>query len=179
MTRSLAGLAGLAVWALSWTALPSPASTATDTVGDSPERTVSALWRAMSHDPGRPADIGSLRRILHPQAVVFGSREADGRPSLSRTEAEDFLRLFERIETEGFHECEIARTVEVHGRFASVTSVVESRTDPESASPDFTGINSLQLYRDDAGWRILSLYYHVGTEGTPIRHGGVSGVCLS
>jgi hypothetical protein len=49
-----------------------------------------------------------------------------------------------------------------------VYSVVESRTDPSAGEPDFTGVNSLQLYRDGDGWKILSLYYHVETPGQPI-----------
>lgn len=133
-----------------------------------PERTVSALWRAMSHASGIQSDVATLRSIFHPDAVVFGSRLRDGRPSLKRTEIGDFLKAFETVAKEGFHECETLRAIETHDRFATVYSVVESRTDASAKAPDFTGVNSLQLYRDDDGWKIVSLYYHVGPAETPI-----------
>ena len=57
--------------------------------------------------------------------------------------------------------------------------VVESRTDATARMPDFTGVNSLQLYRDDDGWKIVSLYYHVGPADLPIPGAeAVSGRCL-
>jgi hypothetical protein len=145
---------------------------------DGPERAVAALWRAMSHAPGARADIDTLRALFHPQAVVFGSRQRDGRPSVRRIEIREFLVPFEAVEADGFHECEIARTVRVHDRFASIDSVVESRADPDDPEAEFTGINSLQLYRTDAGWQVLSLYYHVAPDDRPIPHDGTSGRCL-
>lgn len=166
-------VSGAVLWAA---LLAMPAAHATE--GDGPQRAVSALWRTMSHAPGVAVDVPALRALFHPRAVVFGSRPREGRPSLRRTEIEAFLGAFAEADANGFHECEIARTVEAHGRFATVTSVVESRTDPTTAGPDFTGVNSLQLYRDDAGWTIISLYYHVGPETSTIAHGGTSGVCL-
>ncbi len=133
-----------------------------------PERTVSALWRAMSHAPGAAADVGTLRGIFHADAVIFGSRLREGRPSLRRSSAGDFLKSLEPVGDAGFHECEIARSIETYDRFATVYSVVESRTDASAKTPDFTGVNSLQLYRDDDGWKIVSLYYHVGPADLPI-----------
>ncbi|HEY1138007.1 MAG TPA: nuclear transport factor 2 family protein [Xanthomonadaceae bacterium] len=146
-----------------------PGARAADTgVPVDPGQTVSALWRAMSHEAGVAADTATLRAIFHADAVVFGSRLRDGRPSLKRTAINDFLKAFEPVGEAGFHECEIARSIEAYDRFATVYSVVESRTDPSASTPDFTGVNSLQLYRDDAGWKIISLYYHVETAGHPI-----------
>lgn len=144
-----------------------------------PERTVSALWRAMSHEAGAAADVATLRGMFHPDAVVFGSRLRNGQPSLRRTEIGDFLRAIEPVGDSGFHECEIARKVETYDRFATVYSVVESRTDPSARKPDFTGVNSLQLYRDGDGWKIVSLYYHVGPIDLPIPDAANrSGDCL-
>lgn len=154
-----------------------PGARAADTAG--PERTVSALWRAMSHEAGAAADVATLRGILHPDAVVFGSRLRNGKASLRRTMAGDFLKALESVGEAGFHECETLRKVEVYDRFATVYSVVESRTDALAKTPDFTGVNSLQLYRDDAGWKIVSLYYHVGPADLPIPDApDRSGDCL-
>lgn len=141
--------------------------------------TVAALWRAMSHEANAAADAATLRDIFHPDAVVFGSRLREGRPSLKRTAIGDFLKAFEPIGDAGFHECEIARSIESYDRFATVYSVVESRTDPSAEKPDFTGVNSLQLYRDDTGWKIVSLYYHVEAPGQPIPESAdLKGQCM-
>ncbi|MFZ5637131.1 MAG: hypothetical protein ACOY82_11190 [Pseudomonadota bacterium] len=159
-------------------ALPWTVSARDEAKGDGPEPAVSALWRAMSHAPGERADLGALRRLFHPQAVVFGSRDRQGTASLRRIEIHDFLASFEAVGTDGFHECEIARSVRTHDRFATVYSVVESRTDPAATKADFAGANSLQLYRDDEGWKILSLYYHVDSESPPIAHTAAGDGCL-
>jgi hypothetical protein len=144
-----------------------------------PEGTVAALWRAMSHEAGVAADTATLRAIFHADAVVFGSRLREGRPSLKRSAIGDFLAAFEPVGDAGFHECEIARSIEAYDRFATVYSVVESRTDAAARAPDFTGVNSLQLYREDDGWKIVSLYYHVETPGQPIPEAAdLTGRCL-
>lgn len=158
--RATAGAASLAALFFA------SATHATDTTG--PERTVSALWRAMSHEAGAAADVATLRGLFHPDAVVFGSRLRNGQASLRRSMAGDFLRALEPVGDAGFHECEIMRRVEAYDRFATVYSVVESRTDASAKTPDFTGVNSLQLYRDDDGWKIVSLYYHVGPADLPV-----------
>lgn len=146
--------------------LLTPAANAMDR--STPEATVSALWRAMSHEAGITADTATLRAIFHADAVVFGSRLRERQPSLKRTAIDEFLKAFEPVGKAGFHECEIMRSIEAYDRFATVYSVVESRTDASARAPDFTGVNSLQLYRDDDGWKIVSLYYHVGPTETPI-----------
>lgn len=144
-----------------------------------PEAVVSALWHALSHGPGQSADVAGLERIFHDDAVVFGSRYGDGEPRLARMEADAFVESQRTPQPRAFHECEIARAVQVFDRFATVYSVVESRTDRAAAAPDFIGVNSLQLYRQGDAWKILSLYYHVGPKDLPVPvGGGTSGRCL-
>lgn len=142
-----------------------------------PEATVSALWRAMSNEAGGQADAETLRRLLHPDAVIFGGRH-DGLVTVRRWTAEEFLTPFSRSSDKGFFECEIHRVVHRHGRFASVYSVVESRTERDAAQPDFTGVNAIHLIRDGEQWRVLSLYYYVEDPSLPIAASGRSGQCL-
>lgn len=162
MTRVVSRIGAAVMAAL----LSYPAAHAADR--STPDGTVASLWRAMSHEANAAADAATLRELFHPDAVVFGSRLREGRPSLKRTAIGDFLKAFEAVGETGFHECETARSIEAYDRFATVYSIVESRTDATAPAPDFTGVNSLQLYRDDDGWRIVSLYYHVGPAGMPI-----------
>lgn len=73
----------------------------------------------------------------------------------------------------------MAREVKTYDRFATVYSVVESRTDRNAAKPDFVGVNSIQLYKFDDEWKIIALYYHVESPGLRISlEGGKSGICL-
>jgi hypothetical protein len=156
--------------------LPLCASAAENT----PEETVSSLWRALSNAPGATADLATLKRIFHEDGVIFGGRYKDGAPVVKRTSAQDFLKPFEKAGDKGFYECETTRTIHTYDRFAVAYSVVESRTDKAAAAPDFVGVNSVQLYKVGSEWKILSLYYHVEKQGLPIPlDGGRQGKCIA
>jgi hypothetical protein len=59
-----------------------------------------------------------------------------------------------------FFEVEIARRIDVLGNMAHVWSLYEARRAPDDAMPERRGINSIQLYRDEAGaWRIVSMIW--------------------
>lgn len=156
-----------------------PAVSAADAAFATPEAAVSALWRALSHAPGAAADAATLERLFHEDAVIFGSRSRDGRPRLTRQSVQAFLAGLRTPKPHGFHECEVEREVRTHDRFASVYSVVESRRERTSAAADFTGVNGLQLHRDEAGWRIVALHYHLPPDGqaVPLERGR-AGECL-
>lgn len=144
-----------------------------------PEQAVATLWRALSHDAGKPGDEAALRAILHPDAMVYGARYRDGVPALSVARGTDFAAGIGRPGEKGFYECEVARQVRQYDRFATVYSVVESRSERGAPQASFTGVNSIQLYRADDGWRIIGLYYQVERPGMPIAlEGGKPGVCL-
>ena len=148
-------------------------------VEETPGAAVSALWKAMSHEPGGRADAATLQRLFHQDAVIFGGRYKDGVPVIRRSEAEDFIPPHERVQEKGFHECEIARTLHAYDRFAVAYSVVESRADKAAQAPDFVGVNSVQLYKVGEQWTILSLYYHVEKQGVPVDpRDGRSGRCI-
>lgn len=144
-----------------------------------PAATVAALWQASSHAPGVAADADRLQRLFRADATVMGAVYHQGKPRFHSMKAGDFVAAQRRVQPEGFHECEVVRHVKEYDRFASVYSVVETRRDPKAATADYTGVNSIQLYRDDDGWKIVSLYYHVEKAGTPVPlEGGKTGACL-
>jgi hypothetical protein len=146
---------------------------------ETPEAAVMALWRALSNEPGAAADVRTLGRLFHPAAVVFGTRRQEGKPELRVVSATEFVASKAGVSEQGFHECEISRSVQRFERMAVVYSVVESRTRRESARADFTGVNSIQLYLENGSWKILSLFYHVGEESVPVPPGGGKpGTCL-
>lgn len=160
---------------------PPPSATTTGTgdvaPGSTPETTLHALWNAMSHAAGTKPDMATLQRLFHGDAVVFGGRH-DGRRPMRRWSADEFLKPLDRIQDNGFFECEIHRVVHAHGRFATAYSIVESRSDPASIAADFVGVNGIQMFLDAGQWKILSLYYYVEDPALPIPSDGTSGVCL-
>ena len=144
-----------------------------------PELAVSALWKALSNDPGTTADVVVLKRIFHEDAVIFGGRYKESVPVVRRSAVIDFLKNYDSVAEKGFYECEVSRSIRTYDRFAVAYSIVESRTDKTAAAPDFVGVNSIQLYKVGSQWRILSLYYHVEKKGLPIPlDGGRSGKCI-
>jgi hypothetical protein len=58
-----------------------------------------------------------------------------------------------------FFEVETARRTDVFGNMAHVWSVYEARRDPADEAPERRGVNSIQLYRDETGWRIVSMIW--------------------
>ncbi|TFW35895.1 DUF4440 domain-containing protein [Massilia horti] len=147
--------------------------------GSTPEQTVAALWPSLSHAAGEPGDAATLGRLFQPDGVVFGGTHRENKPVFTRTSAADFITAQGRPRPKPFYECEVAREVKTYDRFATVYSVVESRTDRNAAKPDFVGVNSIQLYKFDDEWKIIALYYHVESPGLRISlEGGKSGICL-
>jgi len=149
-------------------------------VESTPEQAVSALWSALSNEPGARADTVTLERLFHEDAVIFGGGYKEGTPTVRRSTAKDFLTPYQRAGEKGFHECEISRAIQAYDRFAMAYSIVESRTDKTATAPDFIGVNSIQLYKVGSQWKILSLYYHVEKQGLPVPlDGGRSGKCVA
>lgn len=144
-----------------------------------PAAVVAELWRASSHAPGVAADADQLQRLFREDAIVAGSVYREGKPRFQSIKAVDYVAAQRQARPHGFYECEVVRDVKEYGRFATVYSVVETRRDPKAAAAEYTGVNSIQLYRDDEGWKIVSLYYHVGQPGMKVPlDGGKTGVCL-
>lgn len=123
------------------------------------ETAVSKLWSAMSHAPVMPADTASLQALFHPDAIVTGARPGTGK--LHQQSGSAVLQALQQVSTKGFYECEIGREVRIYGAFATVLSLVESRTDPTQKHADVTGINSLQWYHNGDKWQLISLYYYL------------------
>ena len=147
-------------------------------LASTPDAALSTLWRAMSNEPGGSADVEALREIFREDAVVFGGRHDQRYPARRWTGA-GFIKAFEGPRETGFHECEIHRTVHVHGRFAVAYSVVESRADRAAREPDFVGVNGIHLYRDGTQWKVMSLAYYVEDPALAIVPAGTSGQCLN
>lgn len=154
-------------------------STAAFAAQSGPESVVAKLWQGISHEPNQSSDVALLEQLFHPDGVVYGVRYTDNAPGLSHVTAAEFLKARGKVRESGFYECEVFREVQVYDHFAAVYSVVESRTDKQAVKADFTGVNSIQLYKEGQQWKILSLYYQVENPTITIPlQSGQSGKCL-
>ena len=50
-------------------------------------------------------------------------------------------------------------------------SAYEARTNPDDAMAERRGINSIQLYRDTAGWRVISMIWDNERPGLTVEDG--------
>ncbi|WCM29653.1 hypothetical protein NDN01_12550 [Sphingomonas sp. QA11] len=58
-----------------------------------------------------------------------------------------------------FYEIETARKINIFGNIAHVWSIYEARRAPDADELDRRGINSIQLYKDENGWRVISMIW--------------------
>ncbi|MCF6439921.1 hypothetical protein L1077_10805 [Pseudoalteromonas luteoviolacea] len=146
---------------------------------DTPEKAVSSLFSALSHAAKEKPNIPMLKKLFHPEAKVYGVHFTKDVPSLMAISSTEFIKLLDKVPEKGFYECEVVRKVQTYDRFSQVYSVAETRFNREQKQPDFTGVNSIQLYKHDNEWQILSLYYQIESPSHPISlEGAKSGVCL-
>ncbi|ESP90864.1 hypothetical protein [Pseudoalteromonas luteoviolacea] len=147
---------------------------------DTPQSAVNSLFQAMSHEPQKKPDIDKLKQLFHPEAKVFGVHLKKGMPSLMSLTGQEFIKLLDKTSEQGFYECEIVRKIQTYDRFSHVYSVAETRFNKDQTNPDFTGVNSIQLYKADQQWQIMSLYYQVENPAKAIAlESGKSGACLN
>ncbi len=167
-------------WIRLWLALLMLVANQAVSVTTTPEDKISQLWDALSRHPNHRPDISKLERLFHTNGVVFGARYKDATPSFSSMPATDFIKGINKVSDKGFFECEVYRTIKVYDRFATAYSVVESRTSQSAHSPDFVGVNSIQLYKEQNEWKIISLYYQVEHDDLAIPlETGSSGTCIA
>ncbi|AOT07898.1 hypothetical protein [Pseudoalteromonas luteoviolacea] len=144
-----------------------------------PEEVVGALFEALSHAPKEKPDIEKLKALFHAEAKIFGVQQANAKSNLMAVSGAEFITLLDKVPEKGFFECEVVRKVQRYDRFAQVYSVAETRFNKDQKKPDFTGVNSIQLYKQENEWQILSLYYQIESPSNPISlEGAKSGACL-
>jgi hypothetical protein len=100
----------------------------------------------------------SFQARLVPTTENAGDTNLGGKPQM--LDVDGFIsRCAAHIANNGFFEKEIARRTEQFGRIAHVWSTYESRHNADDPKPFMRGINSIQLFYDDARWWIVSIYW--------------------
>ncbi len=146
---------------------PRPRSTDVDSI----DSILLALHEVISGPRDAPRDWDRFHSLFAPEARltrVVHDRPGPGDSSLQIFDPRSFAAFFEsEIRTDDFYEREAGRRVEQFGRIAHTFSTYESRRSEDG--PTFQrGLNSVQLFRGDAGWRFVSILWDCERPEAPI-----------
>lgn len=122
---------------------------------------IDEIYAMISGPPG-PRDWRRQANCFLPEArQVRTFVDEDGRPVMLSMGLEDYARdVAPFFAANPFYEVETSRRVDRFGNMAHVWSAYEARTAPDDATPERSGINSIQLFNHpDLGWRIIHMIW--------------------
>lgn len=123
---------------------------------------------AMISGPAGPRDWSRQTTLFHPTARMMRTGVDEHGKSWIRIMTLDQYRgnVTPIFAEHGFYETEIGSRIEVFGNMAHAWSAYEARISLDDEKPERRGINSIQLYRDEAGlWRIIAMIWDNEREG--------------
>ena len=120
---------------------------------------VKALYESIS-SPGLTSFL-RLRTLFRPDARLMPmQKHPDGSIGVVVHTVDEFVGLAQKaVQTQGFHEREVARRIEHFGHIAHVFSTYESRRSPTDLAPFARGINSIQLLEQDGRWWVVGILW--------------------
>jgi hypothetical protein len=122
-------------------------------------RLLEALYEVISFEEGDEPDWSGLQALFSEHARITritpdGTDHMDPRSFLAMTR-----NMLEVGAYTSFYEFEVGRQVRRFGNVAQVWSLYETRRDRGAARALGRGINSIQLIRENGGWRVLGLLW--------------------
>jgi hypothetical protein len=129
-------------------------------------KVIDEMYEAIS-GPAGPRDWSRHQDSFHEDSRQMRTWiSADGRPAIKIMDRDAYSADTTPYFAENdFFEIETARKVNVFGNIAHAWSIYEARRAPDSAELDRRGINSIQLYKDAQGWRIMSMIWDNERDG--------------
>lgn len=117
--------------------------------------------------PAGPRDWSRQKAIFHDESRQMRTWvEADGSAAIKimgrDAYAADTTPYFAE---NAFYEIETARRINIFGNMAHAWSIYEARRSPDADDLDRRGINSIQLYKDADGWKVMSMIWDNEREG--------------
>jgi hypothetical protein len=131
---------------------------------------IRAMYEMVS-GPAGPRDWSRQTAVFHPDARQMRTGLGPGaKPWIKIMTLDDYAADTKAFFAQNdFHEIEVARRIQEFGNMAHVWSVYEAHRAPDDKTPERRGINSIQLYRDEAGhWRIVSMIWDNEREGLAV-----------
>ena len=124
---------------------------------------------AIISGPAGPRDWARQRAIFHPDARQMRTGVEGGASWIKIMSLDEYAaNTTPFFAANAFYEVEVARKILVFGNIAHAWSAYEARTALDDAAPERRGINSIQLYKDEKGWRIISMIWDNERDGLKI-----------
>ncbi len=175
--RSAAGAVSLAVAlcaALTWSPLGSPFDEdepMADVVDDGWGELITAVYDVISGPVGEARDWERMHGLFVPDArLMVSAPQPDGSSRLTVLSVADYIeRSGAMLVQTGFDEVELARRVERYGNVVHVFSSYHgSWTGEDGSEQSVRGLNSFQLVRTGAGWKVVTILWEAEHPGNPI-----------
>lgn len=134
---------------------------------------VKALYESVSFAPDSQPDYKRLRTLFHPDGRVIPPREKRNDPVVL-LDLDSFIKksrefiIVSGLESRGFIEKELHRTSEGFGDIMQVFSTYESSYASGDMTPMQSGINSIQLMKDEHRWWVLTILWDIEKPGSSI-----------
>jgi hypothetical protein len=130
---------------------------------------VDAVCAWVSGPKGKTLDRAALLALFVPDGrMAVAMTQPDGSNVAQSMSVAAFADLVVRDAAErAFYETPLRTRVQVFGGIAAAWSSYEARMAPDQP-PFERGINSFQLVRTAAGWRIVSVAWHLATDAIPL-----------
>lgn len=111
--------------------------------------------------PAGPRDWSRQKATFHEDSRQMRTWiDADGKPAIKIMDPEAYAADTTPFFAENdFYEIETARRINIFGNIAHVWSIYEARRALDAGDLDRRGINSIQLYKDEKGWRVISMIW--------------------
>ena len=130
-----------------------------------------ALYDVISGAAGQKRDWNRMRSLFVPHARLMPAvQRPTGGAGVAVLSVDDYVtRAGPGLETNGFFEREIHRTVEQYGNILHAFSTYESRRTADlNEKPFARGINSIQLLKDGDRWWVVSIFWDSERAGNEI-----------
>lgn len=124
------------------------------------------LYGVISGDSGVKRDWDLFNHLFLPGAKLMPTQiDKSGKARVSYLSPQDYVdRSGPWLESNGFHEKEVHRTVEKFGNIYHVFSTYEAYKSVTDTEPFMRGINSIQVLFDNDRWWIANIYWQAESE---------------
>jgi hypothetical protein len=123
------------------------------------DHVIEDMYAAISFAEGDEPDWETMREVFLPNARLTRVTP-DGISHYDLDAFQDMARnMLDLGVYTAFHECEVARKVDLFGSVAHVLSAYETKRSPTAVQPLARGINSIQLLWTGTRWAVLSLFW--------------------
>lgn len=129
---------------------------------------IHTLYDVISGASGQERDWARFRNLFKPESRLLPtSKNKEGEFGLRAISPEEYVQLFSNNVKTGFFETELHHEIEEYGTIAHVFSTYETKEIKDGPAVN-RGINSIQLFKDNERYYIISVFWCAESMGFPI-----------